>query len=302
MTIRCGGHVLVAQQHDHAQRGSALIGEHPRGGKPGPVLHVAGDSCAGEREQADQARCGGCSRNLQNSPLTAVGVTCRARHCSASRPAHQGRATGAPGAAANTASVSTNRLEAFSDGVFAVAITLLVLEIRVPAPGGASTLGHELLAQWPQYAAYVISFTTIGIIWINHHAAIDRLREADHTILMINLLLLLTVGLLPFATDVMATYLKESRGENLAAAVYSGAFLLMSLAFTLLNRQILIARSHLMVDPQTEELRRRTLRRAISGLVPYAGATALAAVSPYVTLAICAVIAAFYALPLSRAV
>jgi uncharacterized membrane protein len=72
--------------------------------------------------------------------------------------------------ARRTRQVSPNRLEAFSDGVFAIAITLLVLDLKVPAPG-SGRLGHELLAQWPSYAAYVISFLTIGIIWINHHAA-----------------------------------------------------------------------------------------------------------------------------------
>ena len=74
--------------------------------------------------------------------------------------------------------MSTNRLEAFSDGVFAIAITLLVLEIHVPEPGTGESLGHELLAQWPSYAAFVVSFLTIGIIWINHHAMVRRLRPS----------------------------------------------------------------------------------------------------------------------------
>ena len=97
--------------------------------------------------------------------------------------------------------MTTNRLEAFSDGVLAVAITLLVLDIRVPDPGsGGHSLAHNLLHAWPNYAAYVTSFITIGIIWVNHHAMIGRLREADHTILVLNLFLLLSIGLLPFAT------------------------------------------------------------------------------------------------------
>jgi uncharacterized membrane protein len=97
--------------------------------------------------------------------------------------------------------MSTNRLESFSDGVFAVAITLLVLGIDVPDVGPHDSLGHALLGNWPQYAAYVVSFLTIGIIWINHHAMISRLRAADHTILILNLLLLMTIAVLPFATD-----------------------------------------------------------------------------------------------------
>jgi uncharacterized membrane protein len=183
--------------------------------------------------------------------------------------------------------------------VIAVAITLLVLNISVPAPGAHSDLGHALANQWPSYAAYATSFLTIGIIWINHHAMISRLRQTDHTIMMLNLLLLMTIGVLPFATNLMATYLKEGHGQNLAAAIYSGAFLLMSLAFAALNRQILLGKPRLMRDELPRERRVRILFRSVTGLVPYLVATALAAISPYVTLAICAALAAFYALPVA---
>ena len=122
-------------------------------------------------------------------------------------------------------------MEAFSDGVFAIAITLLVLEIHVPEPG-AGDLGHELAAQWPSYAAYVVSFLTIGIIWINHHAMVRRLQLVDHSILIWNLVLLMTVSVLPFTTALVAAYLRESSGEALAAAIYSGSLLVMSVAFT----------------------------------------------------------------------
>jgi uncharacterized membrane protein len=194
--------------------------------------------------------------------------------------------------------VSTNRLEAFSDGVLAVAITLLVLDIGVP-PTGKSTLGHALLSQWPQYAAYVVSFLTIGIIWINHHAMIGRLRQADQTILTLNLLLLMSIAVLPFATSLMATYLKQPHGESLAAAVYAGAFLLMSVCFSTLHHHILLTK-HAYLSPQlTEERRRQILRRNTAGLVPYAAAIALAFLSPYVTIAICGAVAVFYALPLA---
>jgi uncharacterized membrane protein len=115
--------------------------------------------------------------------------------------------------------MSTNRMEAFSDGVFAIAITLLVLEIHVPEPGAGQSLGRELLAQWPSYAAFVVSFLTIGIIWINHHAMVRRLRVTDHSILIWNLLLLMTVSALPFTTALMSAYLKQGQGESLAAAV-----------------------------------------------------------------------------------
>jgi uncharacterized membrane protein len=194
--------------------------------------------------------------------------------------------------------MSTNRLEAFSDGVFAIAITLLVLDIHVPEPG-SGRLGHELLAQWPSYAAYVISFLTIGIIWMNHHAAFSRLRAVDHSILIWNLLLLLSVGILPFTTSLMATYLKEGSGEGLAAAIYGASFLLMGAIFVMANRQILFRRPQLLREPIPAETARRTLKFAALGQIPYAVAVVLAFVSPYITLAICAACAIYYALPVA---
>jgi uncharacterized membrane protein len=196
--------------------------------------------------------------------------------------------------------VSTNRLEAFSDGVLAVAITLLVLNITVPPPAKAHDLAHELARHWPEYAAYATSFMTIGIIWMNHHAMIGRLRQADHAILFWNLLLLMSVGVLPFATSLMATYLKEGHGQaHVAAAIYSGSLLVMSLVFSVLNRQILLVKSDFL-DEQIPEARRRAIfKRALTGIIPYVIATALAPVSAYATLAICAAVAAYYATPVA---
>jgi uncharacterized membrane protein len=196
--------------------------------------------------------------------------------------------------------VSTSRLEAFSDGVIAVAITLLVLNIQVPSFADTSQhgLAGALGRNWPVYAAYVTSFLTIGIIWINHHVMIGRLREADRTILFLNLLLLLSIGILPFATSLLAAYLRQSNGQHLAAAVYSGSFLVMSLFFTALNRYILLVKHHLLKRSMPVEQRRRILLRSIIGVIPYTIATALALVSSYVTLAICFALAAYYALPI----
>jgi uncharacterized membrane protein len=191
--------------------------------------------------------------------------------------------------------VSTSRLESFSDGVLAVAITLLVLNIEVPEPG--RDLGHELARQWPQYAAYATSFLTIGIIWVNHHAMIGRLRAADHSILMLNLVLLLTIGVIPFGTALLATYLKEGHGQNLAAGVYGGVFVAMAVSFATLNWHILFRKAHLLPAEFTEERRRKILTRSVAGVVPYVLAAALAAVSPYPTLLICAALAIYYALP-----
>ena len=197
--------------------------------------------------------------------------------------------------------MSTSRLESFSDGVIAVAATLLVLNLVVPTPG-TQELARALGRRWPEYAAYATSFATIGIIWINHHVVIGRLREADHPILILNLLVLLTIGLLPFATALFAAYLNRPHGQHLAAAVYAGAFLLMSVAFAVLNWVILMRKSTLLRTAMSDEERRRILLRFTTGLGPYAIATGLAFVSQYATLAICGALALFYALPVAAGV
>jgi TMEM175 potassium channel family protein len=198
--------------------------------------------------------------------------------------------------------VSTGRLESFSDGVIAVAITLLVLDIAVPTlrqSANGVQLGHDLSRQWPVYAAYVTSFITIGIIWINHHMMIGRLARADHSILMLNLLLLLTIAVIPFGTALFAEYLREAHGAKLAGGIYGAIFLVMAVAFAMLNTQILLRRPHLLRVQLTGQQRRRILARSVTGLVPYVVATALAAVSPYITLAIMAALAVFYAMPIA---
>ena len=198
--------------------------------------------------------------------------------------------------------MSTNRLESFSDGVIAVAITLLVLNIAVPNPLSTRDLGHALGEQWPVYAAYAISFITIGIIWMNHHVMVGRLARADHSILVLNLVLLMTIVLIPFGTSLLASYLREGHGQKLAAAIYGGILLAMAMAFSALHRMILLGRPHLLAQEMPVEQRRQILTRALTGVVPYGLATALAAVSPYVTLGITAALAGFYALPFAFSV
>ena len=194
--------------------------------------------------------------------------------------------------------MSTARLESFSDGVMAVAITLLVLGFTIPGPQTPS-LGHALGEQWPVYAAYVTSFITIGIIWMNHHVMISRLARADHSILILNILLLMTIVVIPFGTGLLSTYLKASQGQNVAAAVFGAILLAMALTFSALNHQILLRRPHLLSPQLSLQERRAIFRRSVTGVLPYAVATALAVVSPYATLGIAAGLAAFYALPLA---
>ncbi len=193
--------------------------------------------------------------------------------------------------------MSKSRLEAFSDGVIAIAITLLVLEIHVPGVHARGGLAHALGEEWPSYVSYATSFLTIGIIWVNHHLAIARLRSLNHGVLFLNLLLLLFIGLLPFTTALMAQYLRQSSGEGLAAAVYAGSFLAMSLAFLALQRYALRIRPDLVSSELSPQQRETIYKRSRAGVLPYVLATALAFVSPYLALAICMLLAAYYALP-----
>jgi TMEM175 potassium channel family protein len=192
--------------------------------------------------------------------------------------------------------VSTNRLEAFSDGVIAIAITLLTLDLKVPDPATTGSLGNALGDLWPNYAAYVVTFLTVGIIWINHHAMVHRLRRVDHTFLILNLLLLLTIGILPFTTSLVAAYLGE-QGEHVAAAVYAASLLAMSCAFFAAQRRALVSTPGLLEEGVTARVRREILRRARAGLLPYAAAMAVAPLSGYATLALCGLTAGYYALP-----
>jgi uncharacterized membrane protein len=126
--------------------------------------------------------------------------------------------------------VDRGRLEAFSDGVFAVAITLLALNLTVAGPGHGPLIDQ---LHWPAFAGYLISFLTIGIIWVNHHVLVRSIMTVDRMLLFANLMLLLFVVLIPFGTATMADYLPHnSWSARLAMALYAGIFLGMSAAFS----------------------------------------------------------------------
>ena len=186
--------------------------------------------------------------------------------------------------------MTKNRLEAFSDGVFAVAITLLVLEINVP---GGENLWHQLKEEWPSFASFFVSFWVIGIIWVNHHGVIDHLKRADRGVLYLNLLVLMSVVLIPFATALMADHLKSGADEHVAAAVYAGAFVLMAVAFGVLWEYITRHREKLGVELSDEEVRRRSLAFQI-GNPFYAIAVIVAFISPAAVLAIIGALAVYY--------
>jgi uncharacterized membrane protein len=182
------------------------------------------------------------------------------------------------------------RLEAFSDGVFAVAITLLVIEIAVPT---GEDLWHQLKDEWPSFAAFFVSFWVIGIIWVNHHGVFDHLKRADRGVLYLNLLLLMTVVFIPFSTALMAEHLKSGADEEVAALVYSGAFLALAIAFGLLWTYITRHRESLGVELSDDEVRRRTVVFLI-GNPFYVIALVVAFISPAAVLVINGAVAIYY--------
>jgi TMEM175 potassium channel family protein len=190
--------------------------------------------------------------------------------------------------------MTSARLEAFSDGVFSIAATLLVLELHVPE--SSDGLGSALLAQWPSYVTYATSFGTIGIIWVNHHSLFIHVRQVDRSLLFLNLLLLMTVSVIPFPTALLGRYVTAGDDGHLAGAVYGGVMVLMSVAFSalwfhvtgnprLLNRQL---------DPQ--RARRESLLFS-AGLLAYVAGIGLSFVSAQVALVVYALVAIFYVFP-----
>jgi TMEM175 potassium channel family protein len=134
----------------------------------------------------------------------------------------RGRAAADTGNATETVRWDKGRVEIFSDGVFAIAITLLVLDISV-APSDYDHLRSALAHEWPAYLAYVTSFLTVGSVWIAHHSLFSRLRFIDAVLLRLNLLLLMTAAFLPFPTSVLAQALHHGGGAERTAVVFYGA-------------------------------------------------------------------------------
>jgi uncharacterized membrane protein len=186
--------------------------------------------------------------------------------------------------------MKTGRLEAFSDGVFAVAITLLVLDLNVP---GGGDLWHQLREEWPQFASFFVSFWVIGIIWVNHHGLLDHLKRTDRQVLYINLLVLMTVVFIPFSTALMAEHLKSGADEKVAAIVYALAFFAMGIAFNVFWAYIIKHRRKLGVEIPDEEIRRISLGFMI-GSPLYAVSVGMAFISPAVVLVIIGATAAYY--------
>ena len=188
----------------------------------------------------------------------------------------------------------TTRLEAFSDGVFAIAITLLVLDLAVPAKKDLTDgLGSALWHEWPSYAAYFVSFWVIGIIWINHHTVLDAIARADKTLLVLNLALLLTVATIPFTTALFAEYLRAGHEARLAAAIYSAVMVVHGLIWQAFWRPA--AYRPWLLAPGVDPARAQASTRSFGLGIPfYLAAFALSFVVPYVVLGLHLVLALVY--------
>ncbi len=190
--------------------------------------------------------------------------------------------------------MDSGRLEAFSDGVFAVAITLLALNLAVSGPGlHHPALAAQLADHWPAFVAYAISFATIGIIWVNHHTLFRSFARVDRTLLFVNLLLLFFVVSIPFATATIAAYLRAGGADaSLSAAMYQGVFEGMSISFALLFWRG-IRHGHLQVALTPRQGRQAIIRFGIGNLVYIAG-IGLAFVSAPASLALSGLVAVYY--------
>jgi uncharacterized membrane protein len=191
--------------------------------------------------------------------------------------------------------VGTGRLEAFSDGVFAIAATLLILEIHVPS--GGRDLGDELLHLWPSYLAYVTSFLSIGVMWLNHHAIFARLARVDHTLLFLNSLLLLVIAFIPFPTELIAEHLRDGgNAERTAALCYGLTGVVLAIAFRLLWTYAARDRRLIRADVPQEAVDDIT-RTFNPGIPLYAAGAAVAFASPLASVALFLSYAVFYGLP-----
>jgi uncharacterized membrane protein len=186
------------------------------------------------------------------------------------------------------------RLESFSDGVFAVAITLLALDLTVAGPGGPHSLLWKLGNHWPAFVAYLISFFGIGIIWVNHHALMNNVVAVTRPLLYINLVLLAVVVAIPFSTSTMADYLTaKGQDQHVAAALYAGIFELMGLAFALVFEWML-RHDECLRDPLPAGAKNAARLRFYGGQIPYLIAIGVAFLSAWIALAIVGVVAVYY--------
>jgi uncharacterized membrane protein len=202
------------------------------------------------------------------------------------------------GGSKRTTNMNKSRVEAFSDGVFAFAITLLV--VTIAQPEDYRHLAHDLARRWPSLAAYVVSFAVIGIMWLNHHSVFGHFSRVDRGLVYLNLLLLMTVAFLPFPTGVLGQALARGQGERTAAVVYAVTMTANACAWTALWLYASRHRRLLRSSFPESERRVSTLLFTMGGVI-YALSIGVAFLNAYAFLAMQAALAVYYGFdPLSR--
>ena len=190
---------------------------------------------------------------------------------------------------------SPSRVVAFSDGVFAIAVTLLVLDIH--PPGDFRSLFHSLAALWPSYLAYVITFLLIGQVWANHHVMFDHIRFVDRTVLFVNTLLLMDIAFLPFAASVLSEAFHAGHGQRSAVVFYGLTLELAAILFNVIWGYVRHRRR--LLDETIDAAGARSIgRRFRLALVWIATGTVLGGLLPVLGMAVIAAFIPFYWFPI----
>jgi uncharacterized membrane protein len=196
-------------------------------------------------------------------------------------------------------SKETGRLEAFSDGVFAIAITLLALELHVPTLSGsqptAAALWSALAHQWPSYVSFVTSFFTVLIMWVNHHGIFRLIRRTDGRLLFANGFMLMLVTIVPVPTALIATYLRTP-AASAACAIYAGLFVVIACSYAALLLAARHGNGHLLEPHAQPEINRRLRDCYAVGVPVYLTAALVAPLWPWLTIAICTAMWVFWSL------
>jgi TMEM175 potassium channel family protein len=186
----------------------------------------------------------------------------------------------------------TGRLEAFSDGVFAIAITLLILNIEVP-PLDEGTLAEAILKQWPAFLAYGVAFLTILIMWVNHHALFKHIRHIDRPFLIINGLLLMMITFVNYPTALLTRYLANEDGRTSAAIFFSATFVVIAILYNVLWRYA--AHNGRLLGPNPNHAAVEAItRQYLFGPLVYGVALVLAFFSPPASLILNGVLAIYF--------
>ncbi len=189
--------------------------------------------------------------------------------------------------------METGRVEAFSDGVFAIAITLLILAVGIEQSFARGSVEHQLLHLWPAYIAYAVSFLTVGIMWVNHHQIFRHFVRVDRPLLLLNILLLMCISFTPFPTRVVADHAKDAADRQAAAVLYGLTMTVTAICF--FSVWYYGSRRLLRADTDMREVSGIT-RSYLPGAPTYALATAIAFVNSIASLIMFGAIAIFYAI------